>query len=252
MKDAVAESDRRVVFHFKSNQNRELPLVVGGLPVLPMKWWATRDFSKPLTEPPLGSGPYKVGNFELGRTVTYERDPNWWAKDMPTGRGFFNFDRVRIEYFRDPTVAFQAFKAGQIDWRQENISKQWATGYDFPAVSSGLVRKEEIPEELPIGIQGWIMNTRRPQFADPRVREALGQVFDFQWMNKNLFYDVYTRTKSYFGNTAQESKGLPDEGGAGAAGAVQGRDPACRVHPAVRAAGDGWVRQQPRGAAAGA
>ncbi len=211
VKDAVAESDRRVVFHFKSNQNRELPLLVGGLPVLPMKWWTTRDFTKPLTEPPLGSGPYKVGKFELGRTVTYVRDPNWWARDMPTGRGFFNFDRVRIEYFRDPTVAFQAFKAGQIDWRQENISKQWATGYDFPAVSSGLVLKEQIPEGLPIGIQGWIMNTRRPQFSDPRVREALGQVFDFQWMNKNLFYDVYTRTKSYFGNTAQESTGLPDD-----------------------------------------
>ena len=210
VRDAVAESDRRVVFHFKSNQNRELPLVVGGLPVLPMKWWATRDFSKPLTEPPLGSGPYKVEKFELGRSVTYVRDPNWWARDMPTGRGAFNFDRVRIEYFRDPTVAFQAFKAGQIDWRQENISKQWSTGYDFPAVRDGLVHKEEIAHRLPVGIQGWIMNTRRKQFADPRVREALGQVFDFQWMNKNLFYGTYTRTKSYFGNTAQESAGLPD------------------------------------------
>ena len=99
VKDAVAEGERRVVFHFKSNNNRELPLLVGGLPVLPMKWWASRDFSKPLTEPPMGSGPYKVGPFELGRTVTYERDPNWWARDMPTGRGLANFDRVRVEYF---------------------------------------------------------------------------------------------------------------------------------------------------------
>ena len=210
VKDAVAESDRRVVFHFKSNQNRELPLIVGGLPVLPMKWWATRDFTKPLTEPPLGSGPYKVEKFELGRSVTYVRDPNWWASDMPTGRGFHNFDRVRIEYFRDPTVAFQAFKAGQIDYRQENISKQWATGYDFPAAQSGLVRKDEIEHHLPLGIQGWIMNTRRAQFADRRVREALGQVFDFEWMNKNLFFGAYERTTSYFGNTAQEAKGLPD------------------------------------------
>ncbi|MDT7952179.1 MAG: extracellular solute-binding protein [Acetobacteraceae bacterium] len=209
VKDAVAESPRRVVFHFKSNQNRELPLMVGGLPVLPMKWWATRDFSKPLTEPPLGSGPYKVGSFELGRSVTYVRDPNWWARDRPTGRGFANIDTVRIEYFRDPTVAFQAFKAGQIDYRQENISKQWATGYDFPAVTNGLVQKVEIPHELPIGIQGWLFNTRRAQFADRRVREALGQVFDFQWMNKNLFFGAYDRTTSYFGNTAQESKGLP-------------------------------------------
>ena len=211
VKDAVAESDRRVVFHFKSNQNREMPLMVGGLPVLPMKWWASRDFTKPLTEPPLGSGPYRVEKFELGRTVTYARDPNWWARDRPTGRGVHNFDRVRIEYFRDPTVAFQAFKAGQVDYRQENISKEWKTGYEFPAVKQGLVRKDEIEHKLPLGIQGWIMNTRREQFRDPRVREALSQVFDFEWMNKNLFFGVYNRTHSYFGNTAQESKGLPDE-----------------------------------------
>ena len=177
VKDAVAEGERRVVFHFKSNQNRELPLMVGGLPVMPKHWWANRDFTKPLTEPPLGSGPYKVDSFELSRTVTYARDPNWWARDMPTGRGVFNFDRVRIEYFRDPTVLFQAFKAGQIDFRQENISKQWATAYDFPAVERGLVRKEELRHHLPLGIQGWVFNTRRAIFRDARVREALGPGF---------------------------------------------------------------------------
>ncbi|MGI4953758.1 MAG: extracellular solute-binding protein [Janthinobacterium lividum] len=209
VRDVVAESPSRVVFHFKSNDNRELPLLVGGLPVLPEHWWASRDFTRPLTEPPLGSGPYRVEGFQLGRTVTYVRDPNWWARDMPTGRGAFNFDRVRIEYFRDPTVLFQAFKAGQIDYRQENISKQWATGYDFPAVERGLVRKEPIAHKLPLGIQGWVFNTRREQFKDARVREALGQVFDFEWMNKNLFFDAYTRTTSYFGNTENESKGLP-------------------------------------------
>ena len=210
VQDAVAESPSRVVFHFKSNQNRELPLMVGGLPVLPKHWWASRDFTKPLTEPPLGSGPYKVESFELGHTVTYARDPNWWARDRPTGRGLFNFDRVRMEYFRDPTVIFQAFKAGQIDWRQENISKQWATQYDFAAVERGLVHKETIAHKLPLGIQGWIFNTRRTQFKDARVREALAQVFDFEWMNKNLFYGVYERTTSYFGNTENESHGLPD------------------------------------------
>jgi len=214
VQDAVAESERRVVFHFRSNQNRELPLSVGGLPVLSEKWWSTRDFTKPLTEPPLGSGPYRVDKFELGRSVTYVRDPNWWARDRPTGRGFHNFDRVRIEYFRDPTIAMQAFKAGQIDYRQENISKEWATGYDFPAVRDGLVRRDEIEHRLPIGIQGFIMNTRRPVFADPRVREAMAQVFDFEWMNKNLFFSTYVRSRSYFGNTVQESGqqagGLPD------------------------------------------
>ena len=208
--DAVAESERRVVFHFKSNQNRELPLSVGGLPVLSEKWWSTRDFTKPLTEPPLGSGPYRVEKFDLGRSVTYARDPNWWARDRPTGIGFHNFDRVRIEYFRDPTIAMQAFKAGQIDYRQENISKEWATGYDFPAVRDGLVRRDEIQHKLPVGIQGFIMNTRRPMFTDTRVREAMGQVFDFEWMNKNLFFSTYVRSHSYFGNTAQEATGLPD------------------------------------------
>ncbi len=210
VQDAVAEGERRVVFHFKSNQNRELPLSVGGLPVLSEKWWSTRDFTKPLTEPPLGSGPYRVEKFDLGRSVTYVRDPNWWARDRPTGIGFHNFDRVRIEYFRDPTIAMQAFKAGQIDYRQENISKEWATGYDFPAVRDGLVRRDEIEHHLPVGIQGFVMNTRRPMFTDPRVREAMGQVFDFEWMNKNLFFSTYVRSHSYFGNTAQEATGLPD------------------------------------------
>ena len=210
VQDCVAEGERRVVFHFKTNENRDLPLIVGGMSVLPEHWWATRDFSRPLTEPPLGSGPYRVERFDLGRTVTYARRPDWWAKDLPIGLGFHNLDRVRMEYFGDSTVLFEAFKAGQIDYRQENISKQWATGYDFAAVKSGLVVKQDLEHRLPIGIQGWIMNTRRTVFRDPRVREALGQVWDFEWTNRNLFYEAYVRSSSYFGNTAQEAKGLPD------------------------------------------
>ena len=210
--DVVAEGPGRVVFHFKSNVNRELPLMAGGLPVMPKHWWATRDFTRPLAEPPLGSGPYKVASFELGRNVVYERDPNWWARDRPTGKGLFNFDRVRVEYFRDPTVLFEAFKAGQVDWRQENSSKNWATAYDFDAVKSGLAKKEAIPHTLPIGIQGWVFNTRRPQFRDARVREALGVVFDYEWLNKNLFYGQYVRSHSYFGDTAGEANGVPGPG----------------------------------------
>ncbi len=208
--DCVAEGERRVVFHFKTNENRDLPLLVGGMSVMSEKWWSTRDFTRPLTEPPMGSGPYRVERFDLGRSVTYARRPDWWAKDLPVGIGFHNLDRVRLEYFGDPTVLFEAFKAGQIDYREENISKQWATSYDFPAVKNGLVTKQDIEHKLPVGIQGWIMNTRRTVFRDARVREALGQVWDFEWTNRNLFYGAYVRTTSYFGNTPQEATGLPD------------------------------------------
>ena len=211
IQDVVAEGERRVVFHFKNNTNRDLPLTAGGMPVLPKHWWATRDFTKPLTEPPLGSGPYRVDKFELGRTVTYVRRDDWWARDLPTGRGQFNFDRVRMEYYRDPTVAFQAFKAGQADYRQENISRQWATGYDFPAVRDGLVQKLDLKHRLPVGFQMFVFNTRRPIFKDVRVREAISGLFDFEWLNKNLFFNNYERTTSYFGNTAQEAHSLPDD-----------------------------------------
>ena len=237
--DAVAESERRVVFRFKSNENRELPLAMGGLPVLPEHWWATRDFSRPLTEPPMGSGPYRVQSFDLGRTVTYVRRDDWWARDRPTGRGLHNFDRVRIEYFRDSTVLFQAFKAGQVDYREENVSKQWATDYDFPAVRDGLVVKREIPHRLPIGVQGFLMNTRRPQFADPRVREALGQVWDFEWLNRNLFFGTYRRTRSWFGNTAQESAGVPDAAETALLGPFRDRLPASVFEPFTLAETDG-------------
>jgi len=202
--------ERGVVFHLKTNQNRDLPLALGGLPVLPKHWWESRDFTRPLTEPPLGSGPYRIEKFELGRTVTYTRRDDWWARDRPTGRGQFNFDRVRIEYYRDPTVGFQAFQAGQADYRQENISKQWMTGYDFPAVKDGLVQKIELPHKLPVGFQTFSFNTRRPMFKDARVREAIGGLFDFEFLNKNLFFGRYTRSASYFTNTDEESRGLPD------------------------------------------
>ena len=210
VKDVVVESPRRVVFHFKSNENRELPLILGGLPVLPKHFFDGRDFSKPLTDPPIGSGPYRIANFELGRSVTYERRPDWWAANLPTGKGTNNFDHVRIEYFRDSTVALEAFKAGQIDLRSENISKNWATAYDFPAVARGLVIKRDFHHHLPTGMQGFAMNTRRPVFANPLVRQAMAEAFDFEWANKNLFYGSYTRTLSYFSNSDLASSGIPE------------------------------------------
>lgn len=207
--EAVADGPRRVVFRFRSNANRELPLILGQMPVLPKHWWQGRDFSRPLSDPPLGSGPYRVGRFEFGRTVAYERVPDYWAANLPTGRGLANFGTLRHEYFRDATVAQEAFKAGQIDFRQENIAKEWATGYDFGAVKRGLVKREEIQHRLPTGLQGFFMNTRRDVFKDRRVREAMIQVFDFEWLNRNIFYGAYTRTSSYFSNSELASSGLP-------------------------------------------
>jgi microcin C transport system substrate-binding protein len=204
------EGPRRVVFHFKSDTNRELPLILGQMPVLPEHWWAGRDFDKPLTDPPLGSGAYRIGQYEFGRTLTMERVKDVWSKDLPVMRGLGNFDTRRLEYFRDPTVEMEAFKAGQIDFRIENISKQWATGYDFPAVQKGLVKKEALPHQLPTGMQGFGMNTRRPLFQDVRVRHALAMAFDFEWANANLFYGAYTRTKSYFSNSDLASSGIPE------------------------------------------
>ena len=209
VKDVVVEGPRRVRFNFKTTRNRELPLLVGGLPVLPKHFFEGRDFTKPLTDAPIGSGPYRITHFELGRSVTYTRDPNWWAANLPTARGTNNFDRVRYEYFRDSTVAMEAFKAGKVDIRSENIAKNWATAYDFPAVRSGAVTRREYIHKLPTGIQGYAMNTRRAVFADPRVRHAVTLAFDFEWTNKNLFYSAYKRTLSYFSNTDLAATGLP-------------------------------------------
>jgi microcin C transport system substrate-binding protein len=204
------DGPRKITFHLTTGENRELPFMLGALPVLPKHWWEGRDFEQPLTEPPVGSGPYRISNFEIGRNMTLSRVPDYWARDLPTARGLGNFDDVRVEYYRDSTVLLEAFKSGRVDFRQENISKNWATAYDFPAVQSGLVKKVSFRQHLPTGMQGYFMNTRRPVFSDPRVREAMAQVFDFEWLNKNLFYDQYVRTKSYFSNSDLASSGLPE------------------------------------------
>jgi microcin C transport system substrate-binding protein len=208
--EVVAEGPRRAMFRFRDASNRELPLILGQLRPLPKHWWEGRDFTRPLLEPPLGSGAYRLDAFEAGRTVSYRRVPDFWAADLPTERGTDNFDVMRYEYFRDATVAFEAFKAGQIDFRSENVALTWATGYDFPARRRGLVRLEEIRHELPTGMQAFVMNIRRPLFQDRRVREALMLAFDFEWSNRNLFFDAYARTTSYFSNSELASSGLPE------------------------------------------
>ena len=206
---AEKTGDRKVLFTFRDNTNKELPLIVGQLPVLPSKWWATRDFEKVSLEMPLGSGPYKVDSVDVGRSIAYRRVPDWWARDLWMNRGRNNFEVMRYEYYRDVTVQFEAFKAGEIDIRQENIARNWATAYDIPAVRDGRIQKAEIKHELPTGMQCFAFNTRRDFFKDRRVREAIATMFDFAWTNKNLFYGMYKRNVSFFGNSELASSGLP-------------------------------------------
>lgn len=203
------ESPQRVRFVFKQAGNRELPLIVGQLPVLPKHWWAERDFSKGNLDVPLGSGPYKVADVQAGRSIRYELVKDWWGKDLPVNRGFYNFDTLEIDYYRDNTVALEALKAGQFDYWLETSAKNWATAYNTPAVANGQLIKEEIANHNPTGMQGFIFNTRRPLFTDRRVREALGLLFDYEWANRQLFNGAYTRTRSYFDNSELASVGLP-------------------------------------------
>jgi microcin C transport system substrate-binding protein len=203
------EGERGVRFHFKSADNRELPQILGQMAVLSQKYWAGRDFEKTTLDPPLGSGPYKIEAIDAGRSITYRRVPDYWGADLPVRKGRNNVDVARYDYYRDGTIALEAFKAGQYDIRTENSSILWATGYDGPALRQGLIKKEELPNELPSGMQGFGYNLRRPLFQDPRVRQALAYAFDFDWSNKNLFYGAYTRTRSYFDNSELAAKGVP-------------------------------------------
>jgi microcin C transport system substrate-binding protein len=203
------EGDRGVRFYFKSAKNRELPQILGQMPVLSKKYWSVHDFEKTTLNPPLGSGPYKIQSIDPGRSITYRRVADYWGADLPVNKGRFNFDTIRYDYYRDATIALEAFKAGQYDARLENSSKDWATGYDSPAVRAGLIKKEQIPNQLPSGMQGFGFNLRRPIFQDPRVREALAYAFDFEWSNKNLFYGAYQRTRSYFDNSELAATGVP-------------------------------------------
>lgn len=209
---AEKTGEREVTFYFDSTNNRELPLIVGQLRVFPKHYWdgsPGRDPARTTLEPPVGSGPYRIVEAEGGRSVNYERVEDYWARDLPVRRGHYNFDRLEFDYFRDSTVAFQAFKAGKIDFYVENSAKNWATGYDFPAHDRGDVIKRAIELDTPQPMQAFVFNTRREQFADPRVRRAFNFAFDFEWTNKTLFYGQYQRTDSFFENTELEAQGLP-------------------------------------------
>ena len=209
---AVAEKTgaRRVKFTFTEKGNRELPLIVGELPILPKHYWEGRDFEKTTLEPPLGSGPYRVADFEPARYIVVERVEDYWGRDLAVNRGQKNFDRIRYEYFRDDTVIRQALKSGEVDFREENQAKAWALDYDVPPVRDGWLKKIEVPHRRPTGMQAFVMNTRRPLFQDRLLRRALAYAFDFEWTNRNLFFSQYTRTESYFSNSELAATGLPE------------------------------------------
>ena len=209
--------EREVRFTFAVKGNRELPQITGQMPVLPKHWWTAagaqgrpRSLAETLLEAPLGSAAYRVADFKPGEYVTLKRVPDYWAKDLPVNVGYDNFDEIHIVYFRDETVAFEAFKADEYDWRDENNSKRWATGYDFPAVKRGDVVLEKFHLKNSQGMQAFVFNLRRGKFQDRRVRQAFNLAFDFEWANRNLFYGQYTRTNSFFSNSELAAKGLPE------------------------------------------
>ena len=212
MRDVVeiaADDDATLAVKFSPKRGREIPLFVAGLPIFSRAYYATRNFEDSTLDVPLGSGPYRAGRFEPGRFIEYERVKDWWGANLPVARGQNNFDIVRYEYYRDRDVAFEGFTARSYLFREEFTSRIWATRYDFPALRDGRVKREVLPDLTPSGAQGWFINTRREKFKDPRVREAIGLAFDFEWTNKNVMYGSYDRTHSYFQNSEMMANGKP-------------------------------------------
>ena len=201
---------RRVRFNIKAGEsNHEIPLFIGGIQIIPKHYWEGRDFEATTLEPPLSSGPYKIKSFEVGRQLEFERVKDYWAKDLPINIGLYNFDRIRFVFYRDQTVELEAFKSEDYDWRVEYKAKNWAKEYNLPVVKNGILKKELFPHKKAGNTYGMLFNTRLDIFADRQVRKALCYAFDFEWTNKKLFYNAYTRLRSYFNNTDLEAKGLP-------------------------------------------
>lgn len=212
IKSAEALSKRRVKFTFNVAGNAELPLIVAEMSILPKHYWTEegRVFNQTSLEPALGSGPYKFGKIDAGRSVEYVRRDDWWGKDLPFFKGFYNFDRITYDYYRDSNVALEAFFAGEFDVQLENTAKLWETAYDAAPVKDGRIIKEEIANARPAGMQAFIYNIRRPVFQDKEVRKALAYAFDFEWSNKQFAYGAYTRTDSYYENSELAAVGLPE------------------------------------------
>jgi microcin C transport system substrate-binding protein len=208
---AEAVDDRVVVARFKEKRGRDVPLFVAGMPIFSRAYYAKQPFAESSLDIPLGSGPYKVGRFEAGRFIEYERVKDWWGAGLPSQRGMNNFDVIRYEFFRDRNVAFEGFTSGAYLFREEFTSRIWATRYDFPAIRDGRVKRDILKDETPSGAQGWFLNTRRPKFQNVKLREALIYAFDFEWTNRTIMYGSYDRTHSVFQNSDMMAVGKPNE-----------------------------------------
>ena len=210
--EVVKVGERAVRFRFKNAGNRELPLIVGDMPILPRHYWEQedRDFTKTTLDPPLGSGPYRIRDFDAGRYYVLERVENYWGRDLGVHRGLDNFDIMRVDFFRDRIPIRLALKAGEIDYYYENTAKSWATEFNIPAVDSGWLVKETVRHSAPEGMQAFVMNLRRSKFQDIRIRQAISMAFDFNWTNQKIFYDQYTRSESFFSNSELASSGIPE------------------------------------------
>jgi microcin C transport system substrate-binding protein len=207
---AEAADDRTVVVRFAEKRGRDVPLFVAALPIFSRVYYSKKPFDESTLDIPLGSGAYKVGRFEVGHFIEFQRVKDWWGADLPVARGQGNFDVVRFEYYRDREVGFEGFTAKNYLFREEFTSRTWATRYDFPAFKDGRVKRNVLPDDTPSGAQGWFINTRRDKFKDRRLREALIDAFDFEWTNKNIMYGAYDRTHSVFQNSPMMAKGKPD------------------------------------------
>lgn len=209
--EVVVESPSKITFKFKDNKNKELPLILGQMPVLAKHYWENEGFGSASLDIPVGNGAYVVSKVDPGKSITYKRNPDYWAKDLPVAKGKYNFDEIVYEYYSDNTVALEAFKAGEYDFRNESTARNWATQYEGNLFESGKLIKEEVKHERPSGMQAFVLNSRRPTLSNEKVRHALSFAFDFEWTNKNLFHSQYQRTSSYFENSELASSGLPKD-----------------------------------------
>jgi microcin C transport system substrate-binding protein len=209
--EVTVENPRQIIFHFKSNQNRTLPLDLATLPVLPEHWWKDRDFANGAGfEAPLGSGPYKVGRVDNGRSITFERDKSWWGRDLPVNRGRYNFDQLRIEYFGDTEVARQVLRGGGFDYNREFSATAYTLGYASPALDDGRLQRAHLAKDAPQTAQGFVFNLQRPVFKDRRVRQALALLWDFEWSNRQMMRNLYIRQQSFFANSDLAARSVPD------------------------------------------